>query len=317
MSSSRDSTSQSQQELLERAKQLGLRALTLVDGLRVGDQASPMRGFSIEFAQHREYVPGDDLRHLDWRGYARTERFIVKQYDQETNYTAHILLDLSGSMAYGKPGESKYEQAQLLAAVISQVGISQANAIGIKILEEPQPGEPAPNLPPSTKPDRLRLLLDSISRRKPIPERNRETQVPIIETAIRELSDKVGRRGLVVIISDLFEPWEPLMAQMQGLRIRGHDVMVLHVLHSHEIDLPWEGQVQFEDLESSDFLLTQPHLLRASYQKALQDWLEQIKSFCTKSRIEYVLVPSDQPPDESLLSMLAQRLKKRRIGRTS
>lgn len=317
MSSPSQPIGANRQELLERAKLLGLRALTLVEGLRVGDQASPLRGFSVEFAQHREYVPGDDLRHIDWRGYARTERYIVKQYEQETNYTAQILLDLSGSMSYGNPGQTKYEQARLLAAVMSQVAISQSNAVGLKTLDEPGSRERLVQFPPSTKPDRLRILLDELSRLNPASDRGREQSIPLVTPALRETAERITRRGMIAVFSDFFEPLEPLMAELHQLRVRGHDVMLFHILHSHEIDLPWEGQVLFEDLESSDSLITQPHQLRASYQKAIQEWLEQFKTSCTRLQIEYMLVRSDIPPDDSLLEMLARRLRKRRVGSIS
>lgn len=303
--------------LLEQAKQLGLRALTLVEGLRVGDQASPLRGFSVEFAQHREYVPGDDLRHIDWRGYARTERYIVKQYEQETNFTAHLLLDLSGSMAYGKAGQSKHEQARVLAAVVAQVAVSQGDAVGLKTLDEPGYTARLAQFQPSTKPDRLRLLLEQVTSLQPQAERESEQSVPVVAPAVRQLAERLTRKGVVAIFSDFFEPWQPLLAELHQLRARGQDVLLFHILHGDEIDLPWEGQVLFEDLESSGALITRPHLLRASYKAEIQKWQQKMQDSCTRLQIEYALVRSEAPPDDTVLTLLARRLSKRRIGRVS
>ncbi len=302
-------------KLLEQAKHIGLRALTLVEGSRVGDQKSPLRGFSIEFSQHREYVPGDDLRHIDWRGYARTEKYIVKQYEQETNYTAHVLLDLSGSMSYGSQGKSKHEMAQLMAAVLCQIAASQGDAVGLKTIDTLDHPERLLSFPPSTKSNRLKILLNQIAEIMPGPEREKENTPPLVSLALRQISERQIRRGMVIVISDFLEPWQSLLKEIFETRARGHDVLLVQVLHSDEIDFPMEGQILFEDLESSDSLVTRPQLLRSTYQKEIKTWLDEINVSCTRLQATHLLVRSDKPPEDELLKMLALRLMKKRVGK--
>lgn len=304
-----------QAKLLEQAKYLGLRALTLVEGLRVGDQKSPTRGFSVEFAQHREYVPGDDLRHIDWRGYARTEKYIVKQYEQETNYTAHVLLDLSGSMSYGAAGKSKHEMAQLLATVLCQIAASQGDAVGLKTVDNPAYPERLLAFTPSTKSNRLKILLNQITALVPGPEREQENTPPLLSTALRQISERQIRKGMVIVISDFLEPWPLLLKEIFEIRARGHDVLLVQVLHSDEIDFPMEGQILFEDLESSGSLVTRPQLLRTTYQKEIKTWLDEIDLSCTRLQATHLLIRSDKPPEDELLKMLALRLMKKRVAK--
>ncbi len=302
-------------KLLYQAKQLGLRALTLVEGLRVGDQKSPTRGFSVEFAQHREYVPGDDVRHIDWRGYARTERYIIKQYEQETNYTAYVLLDLSGSMSYGKAGKTKHEMAQLMAAVLCQVAASQGDAVGLKTIDAPSHPERILSFLPSTKSNRMETLLSQITKLLPGPEREQENTPPLMSIAMREISERQIRKGMVIVISDFLEPLPGLLKEMYEIRARGHDLLLMHILHSDEIDFPMEGQILFEDLESSGSLVTRPQLLRTSYRKEIQNWLDEIDVACTRLQITHFLARSDRPPDDEFLKMLAFRLQKKRVAK--
>jgi uncharacterized protein (DUF58 family) len=304
-----------QAKLLEQAKYLGLRALTLVEGLRVGDQKSPTRGFSVEFAQHREYVPGDDLRHIDWRGYARTEKYIVKQYEQETNYTAHVLLDLSGSMSYGAAGKSKHEMAQLLATVLCQIAASQGDAVGLKTIDSPSHPERLLSFTPSTKSNRLKILLNQVTALVPGPEREQENTPPLVSAALRQISERQIRKGMVIVISDFLEPWPLLLKEIFEIRARGHDLLLVQVLHGDEIDFPLEGQILFEDLESSGSLVTRPQLLRSTYQKEIKTWLDEIDVSCTRLQATHLLIRSDKPPEDELLKMLALRLMKKRVSK--
>jgi uncharacterized protein (DUF58 family) len=260
-------------------------------------------------------VPGDDLRHIDWRGYARTEKYIVKQYEQETNYTAHVLLDLSGSMSYGAAGKSKHEMAQLLATVLCQIAASQGDAVGLKTVDSPAHPERLLAFTPSTKSNRLKILLNQITALVPGPEREQENSPPLVSTALRQISERQIRKGMVIVISDFLEPWPLLLKEIFEIRARGHDLLLVQVLHSDEIDFPMEGQILFEDLESSGSLVTRPQLLRTAYQKEIKTWLDEIDVSCTRLQATHLLIRSDKPPEDELLKMLALRLMKKRVAK--
>jgi uncharacterized protein (DUF58 family) len=291
-----------QPDVLSRAEALGLKARTIVEGLRVGDHKSPFRGFSVEFVQHREYVPGDDIRHIDWKGYGRSERYTIKQYEQETNFISHLILDASRSMVYGEGASNKLEFAKLLTAVLSYLIIQQGDSASLNIFDETWRTQ----LPPSSQSSHVQTILHTLQSLDP---RDKTRIAPLLQ----QLAEKARRRGLVFLISDCFDDVDSLLKGLQNLRFRGHEVTLFHVLHNDELAFPFDGMTRFDGLETGDRLLTLPHLIRPAYQRALQQYLQRLKAGCDAQRVDYVLLNTSQPLGPALAEYLAARLRVRRV----
>jgi uncharacterized protein (DUF58 family) len=285
-------------DALSRAQALGIKARAVVEGLRVGDHKSPFRGFSVEFVQHREYVPGDDIRHIDWKGYGRSERYTIKQYEQETNYIGHILLDASRSMFYGTGTTNKLEYSKLLAATIAYVVIHQRDSAGLSVFDDGW----RTRVPSSGQPGHMLTVLQTLEDTEP---RDKSSIGPLLH----DLANQVRRRGLVFLISDCFDAVESLLGGLQHLRFQGHEVTVFHVLHPDELNFPFEGLVKFDGLELPQYLLTRPHLIRPSYLKVLRNYLDTFRRGCEANRVDYVMMDTSRPLTEALSAYLARRLK--------
>lgn len=291
-----------QPDVLARAEALGLKARTLVEGLRVGDHKSPYHGFSVEFVQHREYVPGDDLRYLDWKVYARSDRYVLKQFEQETNFAGHLLVDASRSMLYGQGHRNKLENAKLLAATLAYVILQQRDSAGLYVFDRGWRRQ----IPPGSQPGLLQEILRTLEDTDPQEKTS-------IAPLLHELAERVRRRGLVFLISDLLDEVPPLLEGIRHLRFQGHEVVLFHVLHPDEIAFPFDGQVRFEGMEQPDHLLTRPRLIRPSYLRNLESYLRELQAGCEANRCDYVLVDTGRPLAETLTAYLARRLKIRRI----
>jgi len=287
-------------DVIAKAQALGLKARTIVEGLRVGDHRSPYRGYSVEFVQHREYVPGDDIRHIDWKGYGRSERYTIKQYEQETNFIGHILLDASRSMLYGDGATNKLEYAKLLAASLAYLIIHQRDSASLAVFDADWRSQ----LPASSQPGHVQTILRAL-------ESTRPEEKTAVGPLLHELADKVRRRGLVFLISDCFDEVGSLLAGLQHLRFGGHEVTVFHVLHPDEVGFPFEGMIRFQGLEDYKELLTRPHLIRPAYMRALAGYLEELQTGCEANRCDYVLMNTSRPLAEALTEYLARRLRVR------
>lgn len=283
-------------DVLARAEALGLAARQLVEGLRVGDHKSPYRGFSVEFVQHREYVPGDDIRHIDWKSYARSERYTIKQYEQETNFVAHLLLDGSNSMRYGRAGQNKLQYAKLLTASLAYIIVKQRDSASLRIFDDAWRAE----LPPSSQ---MGLVSDICETLESIEPREKTAIGPLLE----QLADQIRRRGIIVLVSDCLDSVEPLLRGLRHLRYRGHEVVLFHILHRDEVDFPLDGNVRFVDLEGSEELLTRPHLLRPAYLRIVGAYLEEMVRGCDGGRIDYVRMITDRPLAAALGEYLIRR----------
>jgi uncharacterized protein (DUF58 family) len=291
-------------ELLARVRALGIKARTIVDGPRVGELASPRKGSSVEFAQHRGYVPGDDIRHIDWRAYARTERYTVKEYQQETNFIAYLLVDASASMGFGAQGATKFDRALLLAGVAATVLALQADAPTVVPLTLGTTREaPAP----SSRRDRLERMLENLSAARPSPLQDEETRRPVVATALNDLASRSARRGMVIVISDLLEPLPELMEGFRRLKVRGHDIVVAHVLHGDELELPGDDLVRFDDLESAERLVAQPAVIRDRYRREVKAWLAEFAHGCSGLRVDQFLDRADLAPGDAFPAFLARR----------
>jgi uncharacterized protein (DUF58 family) len=287
-----------QPDILARAEALGLKARQLVEGLRVGDHKSPYRGFSVEFVQHREYVPGDDIKHIDWKSYARSDRYTIKQYEQETNFIGHLLVDSSNSMRYGEGSANKLEYAKLLAASLTYLIVHQRDTAALRIFDSAWREE----LPASSQMGHVQTVCRALESTAPAEKTG-------MGRLLEEFADRVSRRGIVFLISDCFDDVEPLLRGLRHVRFRGHEVVLFHILHKDEVDFPLDGSIRFVNLEGADELMTRPHLLRPAYLRAVQAYLKELERGCDGSRVEYVRMRTDRPLRAALGEYLVRRLQ--------
>jgi uncharacterized protein (DUF58 family) len=275
---------------------LELIARTAVEGFLQGLHQSPYVGFSVEFASHREYLPGDDLRHLNWKVYGRQDRLYVKQYDAETNLDLHLLLDWSGSMTTRSAGLGKRRYAACLAAALAHLALRQRDAVGLTLFA----GIVLDHLKPRAKGTQLDLILDCLTR-TPLRPRSESAEV------LHEVAELMPRRGLVVLISDLFYEPSEVFAGLDHFRFSGHDVLVFQVLDPLERRLPLEGAVRFHDLETGQEVVTQAQDVRPAYEAAVGRWQEELEQGCRTRDVELVALTTDEPLDRALYDYLARR----------
>jgi uncharacterized protein (DUF58 family) len=291
-----------QHDEMARSEAHGVKARIIVEGLRVGDHKSPYRGFSVEFVQHREYVPGDDIKHIDWKSYGRSERYTVKQYEQETNFIGHLVLDASRSMLYGEGDQNKLEYAKLLVASLAHLVIHQRDSASLSIFDQTW----RTRLPPSSQMGHLRTILTELESCEPKEKTD-------VGSLMEDLASSSRRRGLVFVVTDGLVEVKDLLRGLRFLRIRGHEVTLFHVLHHDEIMLPFEGMVKFDGLEEIQHLLTQPHMIRPTYQRVVQSYLKELREGCEGMHCDYVLMDTSKPLGMVLSHYLAARLRVRRI----
>ena len=287
---------------LMKIRSLELRAKVVVEGFQRGLHRSPFHGFSVEFTEYRSYVPGDDVRFLDWRLYARTDRDYVKKFEDETNLRCHLVVDQSGSMAYGSLGHDKAAYAATLAATLAHFLDAQGDAVGLVTFAD----RPTLHLPARHRPGHLRRLLLALDQ--PAAGESAELGKPF--EAVARL---VARRGLVVVISDLLAPPGDLERQLGALAASGHEVVVFQVLDPAErtFTFPDESPAVFRDLESGRRMLVEPAAARAAYRRGLGAHLDTIDAACRRCGIERHLFTTDQPIDLALLAFLWGRRSRR------
>jgi len=271
-------------------------ARTAVEGFIQGLHRSPYVGFSVEFASHREYLPGDDLRHLNWKLYGRQDRLYVKQYDAETNLDLHLLVDWSGSMTTQSGRLSKQRYAASLAAALTHLALTQRDAVGLTLFA----AGILDHLKPRAKSNQLDAVLQVLTS-TPLQMRAESARV------LHEVAELMPRRGLVVLLSDLFYDTAELFAGLDHFRFLGHDVLVFQLLDPLERWLPVEGAIRFHDLETGEEVVAQAEDIRPAYEAALGDWFEEIEQGCRTRAIERVALTTDQPLAQALYDYLARR----------
>lgn len=280
------------------AEALGLHARQIVEGYIAGEHKSPYHGFAIEFSQHREYSAGDDIRHLDWKVLGRTERYYIKQYEQETNYVGHVLLDGSESMKYGSGKATKFAYGKMLAACLSYTILRQRDAVALNIFDTAA----RQYLPRSNSNSMIQKVLGTLAACEPSGHTN-------IAAILHDMARQIRRRGIVFIISDLFDDEQEVMDGIQHLRFGGNEVVVFHVLDKAEIEFPFEGLVEFEGLEDIPKLKTRPQEIKQSYLKEFNGFCDRIREGCERNQCHYLRVNTGQPFSEVLSGYLAFRLK--------
>jgi uncharacterized protein (DUF58 family) len=276
---------------------LALVARTVVEGFLAGVHKSPFKGSSVEFAEHRQYYPGDEIRHIDWRAYGKTDRYYVKEYEEETNLRAYLLLDASGSMAYRGAGPSKFEYAQHVAASLACLMLHQLDAVGLVLHDS----RVRASLTPRASAKHLLQILQTLEQARPGGE-------TALAPLWHDLAGRLPRRGLVVILSDCFEEVGPLVRALRHFRHRRHEVLLLHVLAAEEIEFPFTRRTQFRSLEAAEHrVLVDPRRLR-------QEYLENFRRFCAELReqagqmqVEYHRMRTDEPVEKALGVYLTNR----------
>jgi uncharacterized protein (DUF58 family) len=281
---------------ISRGENLGLLARTVVEGFQVGNHRSPFRGFAIEFAQHREYTSGDDVRHLDWKVLGRTDRYYIKQYEQDTNFVAHLLLDGSESMNYGRGKITKLHYAKALAACLAYLVLLQRDAASVSIFDT----ETREYFPRTDNLGKIPHLMDRLAAFQ-------ATQQTRLGTAMNDLANVAKSRGIVIIISDFFDDEEGFTRELQRLRFMGHEVVVFQVLDPDELEFPFTGRVEFLGLEGAPKLETNPAEIRRSYLEELEVMLLRIRRVCEKSGSHYVLANTGHSLAETLSAYLVFR----------
>lgn len=280
---------------------LELRARHIVDGYVSGVHRSPYHGFSIEFAEHREYVPGDDLRYVDWKVFGKTDKFYLKQYEEETNLISYLLLDTSESMRFksDRAALSKLEYAQCIAASLAYLVLQQQDSVGLVTFDR----EVRALVRASSNPSHLRQLLHVME--ETVPERKTNTG-PIFH----DLAERLKKRGIVIVLSDLFDDVPSLLAGLKHFRHRRHEVILFHILDPAELEFPYDQLTMFKGLEEYGDVLADPRSLRKAYLAEFQEFLKQVRQGCRAQRIDYVEMPTSQPLDIALSSYLARRMNR-------
>lgn len=284
-------------EAVKRVQRLELKARHIVEGFLSGSHRSPYFGQSVEFVQHRQYVPGDDVRHVDWKVWARQDKLVIKQYEEDTNLRCTLLVDCSASMSYGRVSETKFEYACTLAACLALLILRQQDAVGCVTFDS----KIVSRVPLRTSQRHLTDVLLSLENSTPL---NKTDLGPVF----RQVVQASPKRGLMVLISDLLGAEESSLKGIETLRKAGHDVMVLHVLDDDELDFPFADPTRFDGLESVDHLTCNPRSLREGYLAALERFLDHIRRACAASKCDYLLVRTSDAPGAVLAKMLSDRM---------
>ena len=291
---------------LAKLARLELIAHGVVEGMVSGRHRSPYKGFSVEFAEHRQYAPGDDIRSLDWKVYGKSDKYYIKQYIEETDLRSVILLDASGSMKYrGKAADkrnggplSKFEYAQYLAACLSHLLIHQQDAVGLVTFDT----QVRHYIPPRGRPGHLRVILEEIDETAPGDETD-------LAPIFHDIAERVHRRGLIIIISDMFDDIEEILNAMHHFRYRRHEVILLHLMADEEMNFPFDKFIDFRDLEvRGHHIQLDPQSIRSAYIEEVRNFTEELKLGCGRMNIDYAPISTSQPFDVALSDYLAMRM---------
>jgi uncharacterized protein (DUF58 family) len=286
---------------VSRLETLPVRARVIVEGALSGLHRARLHGSSVEFAEHKEYSPGDEIRHIDWKVYGRADRFYVKQFEQESELSCYLALDASGSMEYGGDGLTKLRYAAHLLAALAYLLIRQRDKVGLLVFGDEGLDR---YVPPRARPAHLHDLLAVLDEVTRAGGRGSEPTYVALDR-LGELTRK--RRSLVIVASDLFEPEARSLGILRRLRARGHDVALFQILHPHELELPFEGLTLFESLEDKRQLMADPAAIRRQYKRRMAEFLDRVRSECVRGGVEYHLVATSRPLEQALLDFLTQR----------
>jgi len=276
---------------------LALRARWVVEGLLSGVHKSRAKGFSVEFEEHREYAPGDEIRRIDWKAFGKFDRYFIKEYEDETNLRAYLLLDGSASMNYASDGITKFDYGCTLTASLAYLILKQQDAAGVVTFSN----RIESFVPPRAKRDYLMQILHALENRGPAGDTN-------VGKILDELAGQIKRRGLIILVSDLLDEPEQILKGLRQFRFKGNDVIVFHLLDPAELELPFDGNILFEDLEATSLeVIADPRAIRATYKQVVQEFITEMRKQCHDNAIDYQLISTATPLDQALASYLSWR----------
>jgi len=283
---------------IARLDNMALRARLVVEGFIIGLHKSPYHGFSVEFAEHRPYNPGDEIRHIDWKLYGKTDRYYIKQYEEETNLKSYLLLDKSGSMKYSSGSITKLSYGSYLAAALAYLMLKQQDAVSLTLFDD----RVRNFLPPSAKKSHLNQLLAALEK----VQAGAETR---IAPQLHELAEKLKKRGLIVLISDLLDEPDEVINALKHFRHKRHEVILFHILDRQELEFSFNRQTRFVDLETARHINTEPWHIQEAYQGLMRQFIENYKIQCRANNIDYVTLITDQDLDRALSEYLRKRTR--------
>ena len=284
-------------EVIARVARLEIKARQIVEGFLSGGHRSPYFGQSVEFVQHREYVPGDDVRRIDWKVWSKTDKVYVKLYEEDTNLRTTLIVDLSESMRFGSKATTKYDYGCTIAATLAYLLLRQQDSVGLVAFDEAI----RTRVPPHSKRTHLNDILAALEAEEP-------QQKTDMFDVLRHVAEEQGRRGMIVLVSDLLVPRPGLFKGLKMLRHRGHDVLVFHVLDDEELDFNFAGTTKFEGMEELGDILCDPRSLREGYLAAMHTYLDELRRFCAQQVIDYRTVRTSEHIDAVLLHYMNHRL---------
>jgi len=277
---------------------MALRARLVVEGYLIGQHKSPYHGFSVEFAEHRAYGSGDEIRHIDWKLYGKTDRYYVKRYEEETNLRSYILLDTSQSMTYGSGEITKLEYGSYLSAALTHLMLNQRDAMGLVLFDE----KIRKFIPPRAAPSHANIIMGALDK---IQSAN-DTQ---IRPTLDYMAERIKKRGLVILISDLLDDPAQVLMGLNHFRHNKQEMIVFHLLDRQELEFQFENRTKFRDLETDETITTEPWHIRSAYQELIEMHQRKYRLGCRNQRIDYVPLFTDQPLDLALNEYLNKRQK--------
>lgn len=285
-------------EVVSKIKNLELIAKYIVEGFLVGLHKSPFHGFSVEFSEHRQYMPGDNIRDIDWKVYGRTDRYYIKQYEEETNLKANILLDISGSMQYSSHSISKFQYAVYLAAAFSYLLLKQRDAVGITLFSD----KIHRHLPPKSTNSYIKFLLTELDKASP-----QQAQTAVSQT-LHEMAEKIKRPGLIILLSEfLYEDPQKVIEGLRHFRHYQHEVIVFNIMDPNDRFFDFDDEATFIDLETDESLKTQPYLIRHHYQQLINDFYEEIRRECHNMQVDFQTILTNESFDKAMMRYLIKR----------
>ncbi|RKY56343.1 MAG: DUF58 domain-containing protein [Candidatus Neomarinimicrobiota bacterium] len=285
-------------EIISKLDNMSLRARLVVEGFIIGLHKSPYHGFSVEFAEHRPYMPGDEIKHIDWKLYGKTDRYYIKQFEEETNLKSYILLDKSGSMGYKSGDITKLSYASFLSAALGYLMLKQQDAVSLTMFDS----EVRFYLPPLAKKSHLNLVLSALEHTIPGEETD-------IAPFLHEMAEKIKKRGLIILISDLLDEPDKIINALKHFRHKRHEVILFHILDPQEMKFLFNRQTRFVDMETKKELVTEPWHIQRAYQRTVNRFIEYYKLQCRSNNIDYVLLTTDKSLDLALTEYLNKRTR--------
>ncbi len=285
-------------EVVSKLKGMDLKARLVVEGFIAGMHKSPYHGFSVEFAEHRQYMPGDNISDIDWKVYAKSDRYYIKQYEEETNLKAYLLLDCSKSMAYSSDPKRvhKLDYAGMLSGALSYMLLRQRDAVGIVTFDE----KIRQYIPPRSKKGHLHVLLNEIAKQVP-------SESTDISNALHEMAERIKRRGLIILMSDLLDEPDKILSGLKHFRYNNHEVIVFHILDPRERDFAFSKEAIFKDMETGEEITTLPYQIKKDFASQVQEFSDKIATTCRASNIDYVPIDTSMSFDKALYAFLAKR----------